>query len=193
MRVAYGKIIVLGLVVLALSSLPARAEGPIWRYVEAGYLNVDTDDLEDSGDNYFVGAAFNLGKRFHLIGQYTDGELGPDVDLSSFRVGFGWHGLLGDRADVVGEGYYVDQTVDAPGIPSQDDNGYRLTAGLRWAPIGLFEGDAFVHFTDVGDESDTSWELRGILFIWRLGFGASMEQLDDAEQWNAFVRFNFGR
>ena len=34
---------------------------------------------------------------------------------------------------------------------------------------------------------------RGIINIWRLGFGASYEWLDDATQWNAFVRFNFGR
>ena len=192
MRVAVTGI-ALGIVLLALAATPARADGPVYGYVEGGYLNVDTDDLSESGDNYFLGASFGLGDHFHIIGQLADGELGPDVDLTTWRVGFGWHGLLGDQADVVGEAYYVDQTVDAPGSSSESDNGYRLTAGVRWAPIKLFEADGFAHFNDVGDESDTSWEARGIIFIWRLGFGASYEKFDEADQWNGFVRFNFGR
>ena len=51
------KRIVLGLAVLVLCAGPALAanEGPNWRYVEGGYLNVDTDDLSGSGDNYFLG------------------------------------------------------------------------------------------------------------------------------------------
>jgi hypothetical protein len=186
----------IGLVFAALpvvTASPARAEGPVWRYVEAGYLNVDTEDLSESGDNYFLGGAFGLGKHFHIIGQWSNGELGPDVDLTTWRLGLGWHGLLGDKADVVGEAYYVDQTVDAPGASSEGDNGYRLTAGVRWVPIKLFEADGFAHYTDVGEGTDTSWEARGIINIWRLGFGASYEQLDNANQWNGFVRFNFGR
>ena len=71
--------------------------------------------------------------------------------------------------------------------------GWRATGGVRWQPIKLFEADGFVNYTDVGSNSDLSYEARGIINIWRLGFGASYEWLDDATQWNAFVRFNFGR
>src|SRR5262245_15157458 len=107
------KRLVLGMAVLAVWVAPALAssEGPNWKYVEGGYLNVDSDDLDDTGDNYFLGGAFG-GEWWHIIGYYSDGELGPDVDLQSWRIGFGWHGLLGDKADVVGEGYYVDQKID---------------------------------------------------------------------------------
>jgi len=185
--------ITFGIAVLALSAVPVRAEEPNYSYVEGGYLNVNTDDLPDSGDNYFLGASFGLGKHFHVLGQFANGELGPDVDLTTWRAGFGWHGLLGDKADVVGEASYVDQTVDAPGSSSESDNGYRLTAGVRWVPIKMFEADGFAHYNSIGDESDTSWEARGILNIWRLGFGASYEKFDNADQWNGFVRFNFGR
>lgn len=193
MRVAITGI-ALGIVLVALAATPARAaDGVPWSYVEAGYLNVDVDDLSESGDNYFVGASFGLGKHFHVIGQYTNGELAPDVDYTNWRVGFGWNGLLGDRADVVGEAYYLDESVDAPGVPSDSDNGYRLTAGVRFVPIKMFEIDGFVHYTDIRDDSTTSWEARGIINIWRLGFGASYEKLEDADQWNGFIRFTFGR
>jgi hypothetical protein len=191
------KALVFVLVFVALSALAApaaRAAGAEvnWKYVEAGYLNVNVDDLDESGDNYFVGAAFNLGKHFHIIGQYTNGELAPDFDFTQTRLGFGWHGLLGDRADVVGEAYWLQEKNDAPGASSETDDGYRLTAGVRFVPIKLFEMDGFVHYNDIADESDTSWEARGILNIWRLGFGASYEKFDESDQWNGFVRFNFG-
>jgi hypothetical protein len=169
----------------------ASSNGPSWRYVEGGYLNVDVDSLSDSGDNYFLGAAFGFGS-FHVIGQWSTGDAGPDADLDVFRLGLGWHGLLGDQADVLGEAYYVDQSVDTPGGDS-DDSGYRITGGIRWTPIDLFELDGFVNYNDYAAESETSWEGRAILNIWRLGFGVGYEKFDDADQYNAFIRFNFGR
>ena len=127
--------ILLGLAVLVLCAGPALAanEGPNWRYVEGGYLNIDDDDLSDAGDNWFLGGAFG-GEWWHFIGYFSDGELGSNVDLTTWRVGFGWHGLLGDKADVVGEGYYVDQEIDTGGS-SDSDTGWRATGGVRWQPI----------------------------------------------------------
>ena len=175
---------------IVLSSATARAEEPKWKYVEAGYLSVDVDSLSDSGDNWFVGGAWGFG-HFHVIGQYSNGELGPNTDQDQWRLGFGWHGGLGDKADIVGEAYWVDQSVDSPGS-NTSDSGYRLTGGVRWLPIKMFELDGFVNYNDVTD-SDTSWEARAIVNVWKLGFGAAYEKFDDADQWNAFVRFNFGR
>jgi hypothetical protein len=182
--------LVLG-ILLAMYALPALAEEPNYRYVEGGYLSVDTDDLDGSGDNYFVDGSFG-GKSWHAIAYYSNGELGPDFDLKVWRFGLGWHGLLGDKADVVGEADYVDQSIDGPGS-DDSDTGYRLVGGVRWVPIKLFELDGFANYNNVGSESDMSWEARGILNVWRLGFGAAYEKFDASDQWNAFVRFNFGR
>ena len=94
--------------------------------------------------------------------------------------------------ETVGEAYYVEQSIDPPG-PSIDDTGYRVTGGVRWVPFKLLELDGFANYNDVTDKSDTSWEGRAIINIWRLGFGADYEKFDTSDQWNAFVRFNFGR
>lgn len=184
--------LVIGLALLAAGALPALAEGPNYRYVEGGYLSVDVNDLDGSGDNYFVGGSFG-GKWWHIPAYYANGNLGPDYDQSLWRVGFGWHGLLGDKADVIGQAEYVSQTIDAPGASSDTETGYRLVGGVRWVPFKLLELDGFANYNDIGSESDVSWEGRAIVNIWRLGFGGAYEKFDNSDQWNAFVRFNFGR
>jgi hypothetical protein len=182
--------LILVIAVLTLGALPVLAAEPNYRYVEGGYLSVDVDDLDGSGDNYFLGGSFG-GSWWHIPVYYAKGDLGPDFEQTTWRVGFGWHGLLGDKADVIGEADYVDQSIDGPG-PDDSDTGYRLVGGVRWVPFALLELDGFANYNDVGSESDISWEARGIINIWRLGFGADYEKFDDSDQWNAFIRFNFG-
>jgi hypothetical protein len=181
----------LALVLIPRSALARTDEEPNYRYVEGGYLNINTDDLSKSGDNGFLGASWGW-KHIHVLGYWAGGDAGPDVSQDYWRVGVGWHGLLGDKADVVGELYHVEQTIDPPG-PSQTDTGYRVTGGVRWLPLKFLELDGFANYNDVTDKSDTSWEARAIFDIWRLGFGADYEKFDNADQWNGFVRFNFGR
>ena len=189
----FAKQLALGIVATLLLSAGSAfaADGPSWKYAEGGYLSVDTDNLSDSGDNYFLGAAFG-GSWWHVIGYFSSGDLGPGVELKQTRLGFGWHGLLADQGDFVGEAYWLDQSVD-PSTAGPDDTGYRLTGGIRWTPIDLFELDGFVNYTDVSSSSDMSYEGRAILNIWRIGIGAAYEKFDDADQWNAFIRFTFGR
>ena len=188
-----GQGIAFGIGILALCAAPARAAEEVnYRYVEGGYLNVDVDDLDGSGDNYFVDGSFG-GKWWHITGYYQNGDLGPDFSQDLWRFGFGWHGLLGDKADVIGEADYVDQSIDGPGGSSESDTGYRLVGGVRWVPFKLLELDGFANYNDIENDSDLSYEARGIINIWRLGFGAAYEKFDNADQWNAFVRFNFGR
>jgi len=183
--------IVLGCIALALGVAPALAADKVnYRYLEGGYLSVDVDDLDSSGDNWFVDGSFG-GSWWHINAYYSNGDLGPDYSQDLWRIGFGWHGLLGDKADVIGEFDYVDQSVDGPGS-NDSDTGYRIVGGVRWVPFKLLELDGFANYNDVSS-SDLSFEARGIINIWRLGFGAAYEKFDEADQWNAFVRFNFGR
>ena len=191
MRIA-SKVLFLGCGVAALLAAPALAdEPPNYRYVEGGYLNVDVDDLDGSGDNYFVAGSFG-GKFWHVNAYYANGDLSSDFEQSLWRVGVGWHGALGYEADVVGEIDWVEQSIEGPGV-DDSESGYRLVGGVRWTPVRMFEIDGFANYNDIGDEEDLSYEARFILNIWRLGFGAAYEMFDDSEQWNGFVRFNFGR
>jgi len=179
---------------VGLSAGAVQAAEPGWKYVEGGYLGVDVDSLEGSGDSWFVGGAFG-GKFWHAIGQYANGDISDDLDRREFRLGAGWHGLLGEKADLLAEAYYVDSQVK--GKSSSDfgkisDDGYRLVFGVRWRVIKFLELDGFVNYTDFSKGgSDSSYELRAIVNIWRVGIGAGYEKFDDFDQYNVFARFNF--
>jgi hypothetical protein len=173
---------------VALPASAALAEEPAWTYVEAGYLSIDPDNLSDSGDNWFAGGSVGFLKNFHVFGKYVDGDFSTNVEQTYWEFGAGWHGLLGDKADIVGEVSWVDGEVN-----NQGDDGYQLTGGVRWLPVTMFELDGFINWADYDVAgSDTSYEVRAILNIWVMGFGASYEMADTADQWNVFARFNFG-
>ena len=174
---------------VALSGTAVRAEEPSWSYLEAGYLNVDPDALSGSGDNWFAGGSFEFLQHLHVLARYLDGDYAAGVDQSYWKVGVGWHGLLGEKVDAVGELHWVDTEVANVG-----DDGYQLTGGVRWRMVKFIELDGFFNYTDL-DASGSQESLEGrILFdIWRLSFGAAYETSDDYDQYNAFVRFNFDR
>ncbi len=184
------------LLLVAAACLPpsaASAAQPPWSYVEGGYLNVDFDGEPTSGDNWFAGLSFG-GEGWHFVGQYVQGDASDVVEQRDYRLGLGVHGLLGPSADLLAEAYYVRREFDLPG-EAVDFDGYRLTGGLRWRPIKLFEAGGFVHYTDLDRpfDSETGYELRGIVYLWRIGIGVSWETSDNFDQYNGFVRFNFGR
>lgn len=173
---------------LVIMAPVARAEAPNYSYLEAGYLNVNPDDLEDSGDNWFAGASVGLFKNFHINGRYIDGDYAPNIDFSYWDVGAGWHGLLGEQADLLAEAHWVDTSV-----ADFDDNGYRLVGGVRWRPVKVFELAGLVNWTnfDEGDSVD-SYEIRGMVHVWKFALGATYEFQSEVEQWGVFARFNFG-
>jgi len=184
---------------LALPGAAALADNhPQWTFVEGGYLGVDVDNLDGSGSNWFLGGSFGLGKSWHVLADYTDGELGDTVDQTMWRIGGGFGGGLGKRADIVAELFYIDQeTVSSGPLGTKvSDDGWGATVGVRWRIIKLFEVDGFINYSDLGVFGDQiGYELRGILNIWRIGFGVSYQVIDadfsDVAEYNGFVRFNF--
>ena len=167
----------------------ALAQSPGYGYIEGGYLNVNPDDFSGSGDNWYAEGSMGLFKNFHLSARYINGNYADNVDLTTWHFAAGWHGLLGEKADVVAEATWTDQE-----IQNNSDNAPGLTAGVRWRPIKFFEGDGFVHWQNFNDAgSQDSYELRAIFNIWRLGFGAAGTTSSNDSRYNAFVRFNFGK
>jgi hypothetical protein len=173
---------------LAIPGTLALSAPPPWTYVEAGYLNVDPDNMSGSGDNWFGGGSFAFLKSFHAGFRYVDGDFAKNVDLSYWTAAAGWHGLLGENGDIVGEVTWSDSEVG-----NVDDDGYGATAGIRWKLLKFLEADGFVHWTDYDDAgSDDRYEVRAIFDVWRIGIGAAYVMGDDYDQYNAFARFAFG-
>ena len=182
-------VIFAALMVLAASVGLAQDEGPGWTYVEAGYLNIDPDELSGSGDNFFAGASLGFLKNFHVSGRYVDGDYADDASQTFWTFAAGWHGLLGEKADLLAEATWNDIEIENEG-----DDGFGLTGGVRWRPVKMFELDGFVHWIDYSDSgSMEEYEARAIFHVWRVGIGAAYAFADDYNQYNAFVRFNFGK
>ena len=180
------KLFVAALLMIAAPCLSFAEEAPKWGYIEGGYTDFDPDGgLSDDG--WFAGASINFLKNFHIVAEYND--VG---DYTLWNAGFGWHGMLGDPADIFAEVVWNDVKVDSSNF---SDDGYGFSAGIRWKLIKWFElkGQANWNDYDQGD-SDTLFEA-GALFLFlndRLGIGATYET-GDADTMRGFVRFNFGK
>ena len=177
------------LVLMALACSAAVAQEPGYGYIEGGYLQVDPDDFSGSGDNWYLLGSMGFLKHFHASAKYVSGDYADNVDLSIWQFAAGWHGLLGEKADVVAEATWTDQEID-----NDSDDGAGLTAGVRWRMVKMFELDGFAHWTDFGDAgSQDSYEARAIIDIWRIGLGGAATFSSEDTQYSAFLRFNFGR
>jgi len=168
------------LVALAFAPLaPAQAaEEPRYTFVEAGWVREDPDG--GSTDNgWFAGGSFST-RRFHFFAEYAD--QGP---FEVWQTGGGWHGLLGQRADIVAEAAYVD---------ADSDEGYRATAGVRWYVAERLEIGGFANRTDVGSFENNSFSIQGIWdFTGRFSVGANLAFGDESDTLRAFARFYLGK
>ena len=189
--------------VLACAVSAASAAAPSWSYVEAGYLNISPDDIDgfnvDSGDNWFAGANFQIGNMFHVGARYVDGDFGEidngvggteKLDFTYWTFVAGWHGALGENADLFAEAAWNDVEVgdDSDGF---NDDAVGINAGAKWRPVDLFEVDGTVKWADYED-STTNYEVKGIFYFGRFSVGALVEFSDDYSQYGVFGRWNFG-
>lgn len=191
------------LVLIALSLIPASAlaVGPNYNFIEAGYIDLDVDDVDvgeiiDSGDGWFLGLALGS-PRWHFIGEYQsedlDGDMGGSFERTTWWAGLGWHGLLGEKGDLVADVAYIDTEVEIIGGKNKDD-GYRAAAGVRYLPVRIFEVNGFFNYTDLDTAgSDESWEVNALLSLGQFAIGAGWEQFEDTQNLRAFIRLNLAR
>lgn len=177
-------LIVVVAMLLAPTLVLAQEEAPQWGYVEAGWIDFNPDE-ELSDDGWFAGGSMKLFKSFHLVAEYDD--VG---DYTFWDAGGGWHGLLGEKADVFGQVVWSNIEVSEDDI---DEDGYEIQAGVRWRLIKWLELLGQVNWVDYGGDvgDDTSGEIGALFCFKRIGIGANWET-GDADTARAFVRFSFG-
>ena len=164
-------------------------EGPTWTYVDAGYnnINFDSASITEDADGWFAGGSIGFFKHGHAFGRYNDNSTeDTDLDVSTWFAGAGWHGMFGEKSDLLGEVAYTDNEL-------LDDSGYFARAGIRFRPIQMFEVGGFARYEDVGSEDDVIPQANAMLYIWRLSVGLEWEGQEDADVYNGFVRFFFDR
>jgi hypothetical protein len=203
--------VIAALVVFPWTPAAVRAEQPQYTYIEGGFADIDRKGpLFDSGDQWFVGGSWNRG-RGRVFAEYADAafeldfgvpEVSGELEEQHWLVGAGWHGLLGERADVVAEGGYIDVDVKetivieglGPTVLSAGDDGYFVRGGVRWRILPRLELDGSfdrIELDEAGD--DEIIRIAVIGFLGRLGIGASFATADERDRIALFLRLNLGK
>jgi hypothetical protein len=182
---------------LAFAPLLARAEGPSYSFVEAGYIVTDIDDFDEDFDGFGIGGSFEFVENWFLYARYLDQSaeiFGVDIDATGFDVGVGYAFPLTDAMDLYGKLGYTQVELEAFD-ESVDDDGYALSLGLRGRVMEQLELEGAVNYVDLSDSGDdTSFGLAARWFFTpQFALGIEGGFGDDADSYGVSARWEFGR
>ena len=198
--------------------LGAHAEAPKYSFGQISYAFIDIDHEEfDQGSGGAIAGSYGF-DNFQIFGGWgtstldykyddsspTDAIVNESIDFTEWVVGGGWHGLLGEPADLVIDFGYLNQRVggDIETDEKTSFQGYFLDAGIRWRIVKFFEVNAFYTWADLDEPRGaySTYELNALGYIGRVVVGVGYEKRawddDDIGDWDVgtvFVRYNFGK
>ena len=75
----------------------AQPPEPRYTYLEAGYVDIDLNDVDADGDGFALGGSLALGDAFYLAGSYADYDLNLGIEVfdASFVCCFFFHRVNG--------------------------------------------------------------------------------------------------
>jgi len=182
---------------LTLAPLFARAEGPSYSLVEAGYVVTDIDDFDEEFDGFLLRGSFEFVENWFLYARYLDQSaevFDIDVDATQAALGVGYAFPLTEAMDLYGKLGYTEVEVEAFD-ESADDDGYELSVGLRGSVMEQLELEGALNYVDLSDSGDdTSLGLAARwYFMPQFALGIEGEFGDDANSYGFGVRWEFGR
>ncbi len=177
----------------------AAADGFSYNHANAGYGRLDVDDIDVDGDLLGASLSFEVSDSFFVFGDYgrgdLDGDFGVNVDFSRLGLGIGHHLPIADRLDLVSKVSWEWAEIEVPFFGDEDDTGYGLGLGLRYAATPQLElngGLSYVNFG--GGADDTGVDLGGLYnFTDRFAVGLSTSFTDDTTSYGIGGRFYFGK
>ena len=157
-----------------------------YTYVEASYVWLDSDSLDDQLDGWDLTGSFELPMNFFL--QATVRQQSANADVDSYTIGAGWHFGLVPRLDAYGILQY--QSVDVSGSASDfTDDGVGAELGLRFSLTRAIELNGRFRWSDV-ENSDSSGGLGARYYFGSiLSAGANFDQAGNDELITAGLRF----
>ena len=157
-------------------------------YTYAGLRFVDFDD--NGGDGLRIEGSYDLGNNWIIVGEYTGADFNNNVDVDWFEIGGGYVWSYTPDWDLVGTARFVSADASTPG-GSSDENGFRLSGGVRGMLAPKFEVRGSVNYIDL-DSSDTYLELAGdYYFTQQFSAGLSLEFAGDTDLFSVGARYYF--
>lgn len=204
-----------------------------FNYVEGNYVDTDVDysqsfseggdsiSLEtDSGSGFQVGAAWQIGERWHVFAEYAqasqdldlaavvDGEAFSgtgDFDVIRYRFGIGYGFEISDAMlaftrvsfDSI---EFQDFEIDGEDLGDIDDDGWGAEVGMLWAITPQLHLQGQVRYTSVGELDDAEGSsfdgdvLYGVSGRWYFSDNFAMQagyEAGEISAWHVGVRFAF--
>jgi hypothetical protein len=192
-------------------SLGVHAEAPKYSFAQVSYAFIDIDEEDfDKGSGGAIMGSYGF-DNFQVFGgwgtsslDFIDGMDSYSVDVDDWMVGGGWHGALGEPADLVIDFGYLNTKLggDIDTDVKNDLQGYFADIGFRWRIIKPFEIDAFYTYSDLDMPlgASNTYQLNALGYIGRVVVGVGYQNRswneEDLGDWNVgsvFVRYNFGK
>lgn len=176
----------------------AEASDLSYTYVEAGYVDLDFDSVNDidlDGDGWGIFGSLAINDLVHVFGGYATVDLDVDnfdidADYDTWEMGFGAHYGIADNLDVVGTVSYVNADVETD-VGDADDDGFGVSARLRGRLANQFElegGISYVDLDNAGNDFSVGADARWY-FIETLALGFGYTTGDDVSAWTASLRW----
>lgn len=181
-------------VLLLAFGTSAYAEGFDYDYFDLGYGRMDIDGINLDGDGFSLGGSVTITDNVHAFASYMSADFDFGVDATAYSIGVGYNTPMSDTIDFVGRVSYEKAEVSA-GVIGADEDGFGVSAGLRFAASEDLEFNASLAYVDLGSGSGET--AIGIGFLYdlsdKIAFGLNGSWGDDVSVYGIGGRFYFGR
>jgi hypothetical protein len=184
----------------AILPFAAQAEGLSYTYVEAGYLNTDLDEFNETVGGWGLKGSFEITDNIFVYGRYQDQSAnvgGGEIKFQPWDLGVGYAWPIADQTDIYGTVGYTSFDADVParfGFRNASDDGYTLGAGIRTRFAEQFEVEGtarYANLSDYGDEFDFGiygrWYITDMFAV-----GLQYNAGDETSTFGASLRLEFG-
>lgn len=176
-------------------SASAAAEDLSYTYFQVGYGQVELDDslLNIDGNGFSVNGSFAVHENWHVFGEYQLAEMDFDVDLGILEAGFGYNTALSENVDIAARLGYVRIEADAPGVPSESDDGYSLEVLARGKVSEAVELNGGLGYVDSSDADGETRVKAGFIYNFTDSFSAGVDGTwwEDVSIYRLSARFSF--
>ena len=179
--------IALAALALALPQTPTSQDSSFsYTYLDVRFDYVDFEGGDDVG--FTLEGAYDLFPNVFVLGEYQ--RLTEDANLDTVLLGAGYQLPIASRTDFTGDAALLHTESG-----SEDEEGFRLRAGVRHQLTDPLELDAYLIHLNVDSDADTGIKLGG-LYRWSqtspLRIVGSYTRFDnDTDLFDVGVRLDF--
>ena len=176
---------ILGVTALFVAANLAQAQEINYNYAELRYLDSEIGNAD--GDGIEIAGSYQIDPEWLVIGSYSSQDFGfADWDVLEAGIGY----IL---PDVNGFNLMSSISIIDSEFGNDDDNGVRLSTGVRTELTNQLEGRAFINYLNI-DGSDLFVELGADYFFSpQIAAGAEVQLGSDTDTFSIGVRWFYDR